>query len=130
MQGQETDTGPTASPLGFDEDGPHSVNNIILGTALLWIGWFGFNRGLALGGNLRAVSACLLTHVAACVGGSVSLVIFWFTNRVARLYPGEGYDPNTYQKPSIILFCNGVVIALVAITPAVGYVRLRQKLAT
>jgi Amt family ammonium transporter len=129
-QGHETDTGRAASSLGPDENEPYSVNNIVLGTALLWIGWFGFNGGSALGGNLRAVSACLSTHVAACAGGSASLIIFWFTNRMARIYPGEGHDPDTYQKPSIILFCDGVVTALVAITPAAGYVCVQQKLTT
>jgi ammonia channel protein AmtB len=128
-QDRETATDPPASSLETEDDGPHNVNNVVLGTALLWIGWFGFNGGSALGGNLRAVSACTSTHVAACAGGSANLIIFWFQNSMAKRYPAKGHDPATYRKPSIILFCDGVVIALVAITPAAGYVRLRRKLA-
>lgn len=128
-QDRETATNPLASSLEPEDDGPHNVNNVVLGTALLWIGWFGFNGGSALGGNLRAVSACTSTHVSACAGGSANLVIFWFLNSLAQRYPARGHDPDTYRRPSIILFCDGAVIALVAITPAAGYVRLRRKLA-
>lgn len=125
-QDRETATDPPASSSEPEDDGPHNVNNIVLGTALLWIGWFGFNGGSALGGNLRAVSACTSTHVAACAGGSANLIIFWFLNSLAQRFPARGHDPDTYQKPSVILFCDGAVIALVAITPAAGYVRLRK----
>jgi ammonia channel protein AmtB len=122
-----TQDDPLAPPSESGDDEPHNVNNVVLGTALLWIGWFGFNGGSALGGNLRAVSACTSTHVAACAGASANLIIFWFLHKLAKKFPGRGYDPDTYRKPSIILFCDGAVIALVAITPAAGYVRLRPK---
>jgi Amt family ammonium transporter len=102
------------------------VNNVILGTALLWIGWFGFNGGSALGGNLRALSAITSTHIAACSGGSANLLIFWFLNNLAQKYPLRAND----RKLSIMMFCDGAVIALVAITPAAGYVRLRRNLTT
>jgi ammonia channel protein AmtB len=124
---------PTAderpAPLGLGlgvDDPPHNVNNMILGTALLWIGWFGFNGGSALGGNLRAVSACVSTHVAACAGGTTSIVVFWAWNALGRAVdrlldtPGE----QEYRIPSVSAthFCDGAVIGLVAITPAAGYV--------
>jgi ammonia channel protein AmtB len=107
------------------DDPPHNVNNMILGTALLWIGWFGFNGGSALGGNLRAVSACVSTHVAACAGGTTSLFFFWAWNASARqldkLSPGANKEDRT-PSVSATHFCDGAVIGLVAITPAAGYV--------
>lgn len=107
------------------EDSPHNVNNIVLGTALLWIGWFGFNGGSALGANLRAVSACLATHVAACSGGSFSLLYFWLWNRVVKAAPIHNAQDS--KKLSVISFCDGVVTGLVAITPAAGFVSLRSS---
>jgi ammonia channel protein AmtB len=127
-QDPETVADTPISPSEPDDEGPHNINNVVIGTALLWIGWFGFNGGSALGGNLRAVSACASTHVSACAGGSANLLIFWLLNVLARKFPKRGHDPNTDQKHSIILFCDGVVIALVAITPAAGYVRLPRRL--
>ncbi|KAB5518033.1 ammonium transporter AmtB-like domain-containing protein, partial [Coniochaeta sp. 2T2.1] len=91
-------TGPAAA-----DRAPHNVNNIVLGTALLWMGWFGFNGGSALGGNLRAASACVATHVAACAGGTSMLLL-------------------DARNPSVTHFCDGVVIALVAVTPGAGFV--------
>lgn len=108
--------------LGSEVDNsPHNVNNIILGTALLWIGWFGFNGGGALGGNLRAVSACVSTHVAACAGGTTSLFIFWIWNAFAR-WAADGEDAHRVRSVSTTHFCDGAVIGLVAITPAAGFV--------
>lgn len=105
---------------------PHNVNNIVLGTALLWIGWFGFNGGSALGGNLRAASACVSTHVAACAGGTSMLLLFWGSNymdrRLRARAEGTGYTGS--RNPSVTHFCDGVVIALVAITPGAGFVSL------
>jgi len=110
------------------DDPPHNVNNMILGTALLWIGWFGFNGGSALAGNLRAVSACVSTHVAACSGGITSLFFFWTLNalrRAARRYLGDPEEQqNLIPSVSATHFCDGAVIGLVAITPAAGYVSL------
>lgn len=99
---------------------PHNVNNMVLGTALLWIGWFGFNGGSALGGNLRAVSACVSTHVAACAGGTTSLLLFWLASALARASAKE--EDEEHKVPSVTHFCDGAVIGLVAITPAAGYV--------
>jgi Amt family ammonium transporter len=47
---------------------PHNVTYIVLSTVFLWVGWFGFNGGSALAANLRAVMACVVTHLAASVG--------------------------------------------------------------
>jgi ammonia channel protein AmtB len=111
--------------LGAEADeSPHNVNNMVLGTALLWIGWFGFNGGSALGGNLRAVSACVSTHVAACAGGTTSLLWFWMWSALARAGAAEGEEE--HKVPSVTHFCDGAVIGLVAITPAAGYVSLHS----
>jgi ammonia channel protein AmtB len=119
-----TEEQPARLGLGPEVDNPpHNVNNMILGTALLWIGWFGFNGGSALGGNLRAVSACVSTHVAACAGGTTSLFFFWIWNALYRagVEPGDE-ERNEPSAVSATHFCDGAVIGLVAITPAAGYV--------
>jgi Amt family ammonium transporter len=98
---------------------PHNVVNVVLGTALLWIGWFGFNGGSALGANLRAVSACISTHLAACAGGVMGSLLDYIASykkdEKGRLTENAG-------KFSIVGFCNGAVAGLVAVTPAAGYV--------
>ncbi|KAG1248807.1 hypothetical protein G6F68_013641 [Rhizopus microsporus] len=73
----------------LDEFKPHNMSNVILGTAFLWFGWFGFNGGSALSGNLRAVMACLVTNLAAsfsalgfCSGAIAGLV---------AITPGAGF---------------------------------------
>jgi ammonia channel protein AmtB len=48
---------------------PHNTSYVVLGTVFLWFGWFGFNGGSALSSNLRAVQACIVTNLAASVGG-------------------------------------------------------------
>jgi Amt family ammonium transporter len=123
-------------------------SNMILGTLLLWIGWFGFNGGSALGSNLRAVSACVSTHLAACSGG-LSLCLI---RSVSERYFPEDEPIEDPQSPSAITngntngnttlpasaqaskpkfdtfvfsiadFCNGAITGLVCITPAAGYV--------
>lgn len=85
---------------------PHNVTHIVIGTVFLWVGWFGFNAGSALAASLRAVMAAVVTNLAACVGG-----ITW----CLMDYRLEG-------KWSTVGFCSGVVVGLVAITPASGYV--------
>ena len=54
---------------------PHNTSYVVLGTVFLWFGWFGFNGGSALGANLRAVQACIVTNLAASVGGLTWM--FW-----------------------------------------------------
>ncbi|EST05744.1 Ammonium transporter AmtB-like domain protein [Kalmanozyma brasiliensis GHG001] len=85
---------------------PHNVAYVILGTVFLWFGWFGFNGGSALGSNLRAVQAMMVTQVATAVGGLTWM--FW--------------DWRLERKWSAVGFCSGAISGLVAITPASGYV--------
>ncbi|KAG0135356.1 ammonium transporter AmtB-like domain-containing protein [Tuber indicum] len=85
---------------------PHNVTHIVLGTVFLWVGWFGFNGGSALGANLRAVMACVVTNLAASVGG-----ITWCL-----------LDYRLEQKWSTVGFCSGVIAGLVSITPGSGFV--------
>ncbi|KIY03272.1 uncharacterized protein Z520_01739 [Fonsecaea multimorphosa CBS 102226] len=99
---------------------PYSINHMVLGTALLWVGWFGFNGGSALGANLRAVSACLATQSAACAGGTIGLLVQWGLGRYDKKRVAE---PDL--TPSIQEFCDGVIAGLVAITPAAGYVPVK-----
>jgi Amt family ammonium transporter len=96
---------------------PCNVVSVVLGTSFLWVGWFGFNGGSALGANLRAASACYSTHLAACTGG------FWwcFLDYIISFIPNDPHNP-PQKRFSIIGFCNGAVTGLVAITPAAGYV--------
>ncbi|OAP65529.1 hypothetical protein AYL99_01501 [Fonsecaea erecta] len=99
---------------------PYSINHMVLGTALLWVGWFGFNGGSALGANLRAVSACLATQAAACAGGTIGLLVHW---GLGGLDKKVSTRPDTLTHiPSIQEFCDGVIAGLVAVTPAAGYV--------
>ncbi|KUI63998.1 Ammonium transporter 1 [Cytospora mali] len=85
---------------------PHNVTHVVLGTVFLWVGWFGFNGGSALGANLRAVMACIVTHIAACVGGFTWCLM----------------DYRLEKKWSTVGFCSGAIAGLVAITPASGFV--------
>ena len=85
---------------------PHNTTYVILGTVLLWFGWFGFNGGSALSANLRAASACIVTNLAASVGG-----ITWML-----------WDWRLERKFSAVGFCSGAISGLVAITPASGFV--------
>ncbi|ORY92160.1 ammonium transporter AmtB-like domain-containing protein [Syncephalastrum racemosum] len=85
---------------------PHNMSNVILGTGLLWFGWFGFNGGSALSGSLRAGMACLVTNLAAAVGA-----ITWMA-----------LDYRLERKFSALGFCSGAIAGLVAITPAAGFV--------
>jgi Amt family ammonium transporter len=105
----------------------HNTINVVVGTALLWIGWLGFNGGSALGINLRAVSACMCTVVAPAFGGTTSLLLNW----AAAAWIRSKKDPDNDQENDVVEerptlavheFCDGVVVALVAITPGAGYV--------
>ncbi|KAF7563604.1 hypothetical protein G7046_g500 [Stylonectria norvegica] len=85
---------------------PHNVTHVVLGTVFLWVGWFGFNGGSALAMNLRAIMACYVTNLAACVGGITWILL----------------DYRLERKWSTIGFCSGAISGLVAITPASGFV--------
>ncbi|KAJ8592596.1 ammonium transporter [Rhizopogon salebrosus TDB-379] len=85
---------------------PHNTTYVILGTVFLWFGWFGFNGGSALSANLRATQACIVTNLAASVGGLTWM--FW--------------DYRLERKWSVVGFCSGAISGLVAITPGSGFV--------
>jgi Amt family ammonium transporter len=85
---------------------PHNVTHVVLGTVFLWVGWFGFNGGSALSGNLRAAMACVVTNLAASVAGVTWVLL----------------DYRLEKKWSTVGFCSGAISGLVAITPASGFV--------
>ncbi len=85
---------------------PHNLPFVVLGTALLWFGWFGFNAGSALAANGLAVNAFVVTNTAAAAAGLSWAFIEWMRN----------------GKPTIFGVCSGAVAGLVAITPAAGFV--------
>jgi Amt family ammonium transporter len=85
---------------------PHSLPLTMLGTGILWFGWFGFNAGSALGANGVAASAAMNTFIAA----SAAMVSWVLVERYK-----EG-------KPTTLGACSGIVAGLVAITPCAGFV--------
>ena len=85
---------------------PHNSSYVVLGTVLLWFGWFGFNGGSALSANMRAANACIITNLAAAVSG-----LTWML-----------WDYRLERKWSVVGFCSGGIVGLVAITPASGFV--------
>jgi Amt family ammonium transporter len=84
---------------------PHSIPLTVLGTGLLWVGWFGFNAGSALAANGVAVNALLTTNSSAAMAGLVWMVLSWLDGR-----------------PSTLGICTGMVVGLAAVTPASGFV--------
>ncbi|MFA6277326.1 MAG: ammonium transporter [Pedobacter sp.] len=91
---------------------PANIPYVLIGTGLLWFGWFGFNAGSALGANSLAVSAFLTTNTAAGAAG-----LSWMFFDVAR-----------GKKPSVLGFCIGAVVGLVAITPGAGFVSIPSSI--
>ena len=85
---------------------PHNVSFVFMGTAFLWIGWFGFNAGSGLQADGIAANAFLVTHLATCVAALTWMAIDWIHNK----------------KPTTVGACTGAVAGLVAITPAAGTV--------
>lgn len=83
---------------------PHNITFVFMGTAFLWLGWFGFNAGSGLAADGLAANAFLVTHIATCVAAMTWLVIDWICNK----------------KPTTVGACTGAVAGLVAITPAAG----------
>jgi len=88
------------------EERPHNIPMVVLGGALLWIGWFGFNGGSAIGSNGLAASAFVTTQIAAATAGVVWGLISW-------VHLG---------RPGVLGMITGAVVGLVAITPAAGFV--------
>jgi len=94
--------------LGFGSEPmpPHNMTYTAIGAAMLWVGWFGFNAGSALGAGELAASAFCATHLAAAAAGLTWAGAEWITR----------------GKPTVLGTCSGVVAGLVCITPAAGYV--------
>ena len=91
---------------------PANIPFVLLGTGLLWFGWFGFNAGSALGAGALAASAFATTNTASAAAG-----LAWIL-----------FDAARGKKPSALGFCIGAVVGLVAITPAAGYVTIPSSL--
>lgn len=91
---------------------PANIPYVLIGTGLLWFGWFGFNAGSALGANALAVSAFATTNTAAASAG-----LSWMF-----------FDVMRGKKPSVLGFCIGAIVGLVAITPAAGFVAVPQSI--
>ena len=91
---------------GTDNLAPYDLSLAVIGTGLLWVGWFGFNGGSALGATPRAGFAMLTTHLAACAGVLTWMLLEW-------------YDRG---KPSVLGMISGAVAGLGTITPASGFV--------
>ena len=91
---------------------PANIPYVLIGTGLLWFGWFGFNAGSAAGAGSLGVYAFATTNTAAAAAG-----LSWMFLDVIR-----------GKKPSVLGFCIGAVVGLVAITPAAGFVGVPQAL--
>ncbi|MEP7107141.1 MAG: ammonium transporter [Ferruginibacter sp.] len=91
---------------------PANVPYVLIGTGLLWFGWFGFNAGSAVGATPLAVNAFGTTNTAAAAAG-----LSWMF-----------FDVLKGKKPSVLGFCIGAVVGLVAITPAAGFVGIPQSI--
>jgi Amt family ammonium transporter len=100
------------SHLQHMEVPPANIPYVLIGTGLLWFGWFGFNAGSAGAANALSVSAFATTNTAAAAAG-----LSWMFFDVVR-----------GKKPSVLGFCIGAVVGLVAITPAAGFVAIPQSI--
>jgi Amt family ammonium transporter len=85
---------------------PHSLPLNLVGAALLWVGWFGFNGGSALAANETAGAAILATHLAASTAACVWIALEWLT----------------FRKATSVGIATGAVAGLATITPAAGFV--------
>ncbi|KTB48413.1 ammonium transporter [Dehalogenimonas alkenigignens] len=91
--------------LGKEPMEPNNIPMVMLGAALLWFGWFGFNAGSSLGANGGAANAFVTTNTAAAAAALVWIMLSWRT-----------------RKPTLLGAVTGAVAGLVAITPAAGFV--------
>jgi len=91
---------------GTDYMAPHSLPLTLLGTGLLWFGWFGFNAGSALGANGVAVAAFVATHTAGSMGALAWMTVEW-------IHRG---------KPTVLGVASGAVAGLATVTPGSGFV--------
>jgi ammonium transporter, Amt family len=91
---------------GSENFAPYDLSLAVIGTGLLWVGWFGFNGGSALAANSHAVFAITATHLAASAGALTWMALEWWKR----------------GKPSVLGMISGAVAGLGTITPASGYV--------
>jgi Amt family ammonium transporter len=91
---------------GTDTMAPSNITMVVLGAALLWFGWFGFNAGSALTAGGLASSAFVTTNTAGATAGLVWMLLSWY-----------------HRRPSLLGAVTGAVVGLAAITPAAGYVQ-------
>jgi ammonium transporter, Amt family len=91
---------------GTENLAPYDLSLAVIGTGLLWVGWFGFNGGSALTAGSRASFAIAATHLAACAGALTWMVLEW----------------NSRGKPSVLGIISGAIAGLGTITPASGFV--------
>ena len=92
--------------FGRENLSPFDLSLAVVGTGLLWVGWFGFNGGSALSAGGRAVFAIVATHLAACAGAIVWSLLEWIQR----------------GKPSVLGIISGAIAGLGTITPASGFV--------
>ena len=94
--------------LGFRKEimAPHSMVLCMVGTGMLWVGWYGFNAGSALGADAIAANAFMSTTLATAIASFTWAMLEWMLR----------------SKPSVLGFCSGAVGGLVVITPACGFV--------
>ncbi len=100
------------SHIQHKEIPPANIPYVLIGTGLLWFGWFGFNAGSAGAASSLSVSAFGTTNTAAAAAG-----LSWMF-----------FDVLKGKKPSVLGFCIGAVVGLVAITPAAGFVAIPQSI--
>ena len=100
--------------LGFPKEPmpPHSMVICAIGTGMLWVGWYGFNAGSAVGADGIAANAFMTTTIAAAVASFVWPMTEWMIK----------------GRPSVLGFCSGAVAGLVVITPACGFVTAKGAL--
>jgi len=98
---------------GVENLAPHNLVLTVIGGSLLWVGWFGFNAGSALGANGAAAMAMTVTQIAAAAAGLTWMLIEWVIQK----------------KPTVLGIVSGAVAGLVAITPAAGFVGPKGALA-
>jgi ammonium transporter, Amt family len=91
---------------------PHNIPFVVMGTGLLWVGWFGFNAGSGLAADGVAANAFLVTHIAAATAAMTWVILDWSINK----------------KPTTVGFCTGAIAGLAAITPTAGFVNIQGAL--
>lgn len=84
---------------------PHNIPMVVLGTGLLWFGWFGFNAGSALTSGGLATNAFVATYASAAAGASTWMILGWI-----------------YRRPSALGAATGAIAGLAAVTPAAGFI--------